>query len=152
MKIKPETNISYGWSEEQLYWKDAMKGCIALSCRATSKDDKSVYYFQAEAVYDKRNLWPMCTTYEISGVCTIEIENLLPFDFKYRLYDKHARKDWTGRVEKGVKSYVHVVNLESLLLLSVEPVNTSFKKSEFAVINHPKKSEFERKYNYITRC
>ena len=78
----------------------------------------------------------------------LEIENLLPFDFKYRLYDKHARKDWTGRVE-GVKSYVHVVNLESLLLLSVEPVNTSFKKSEFAVINHPKKSEFERE-NTIT--
>lgn len=150
LKIKPETNISYGWSEEQLYWKDAMKGCIALSCRATSKDDKSVYYFQAEAVYDKEE--PLANVYphmKLVVSAPLEIENLLPFDFKYRLYDKHARKDWTGRVEKGVKSYVHVVNLESLLLLSVEPVNTSFKKSEFAVINHPKKSEFERE-NTIT--
>ena len=71
LKIKPETNISYGWSEEQLYWKDAMKGCIALSCRATSKDDKSVYYFQA-GQYMQRGTFGQCVpTYEISGVCTI---------------------------------------------------------------------------------
>lgn len=65
----------------------------------------------------------------------IELQNLLPFDFKYRIYDKSTKKDWTNFLRKGGVSPVHVVELSHLLLLSIDLQDTVFKQSEFAVIN-----------------
>ncbi|EMG47074.1 hypothetical protein G210_2649 [Candida maltosa Xu316] len=147
LRIKPNIHTPYGWSEEQLYWKDALKNSSSLKCPAENPGDKSIYYFQAEAVFDKDEaLAKVYPHMSIVVSAPLEIENLLPFDFTYRLYDKKAKKDWTGSVRKGVKSYVHVVSLDNLLLLSVQPVNCTLQRSEFAIINHPKKSEFEREH------
>lgn len=65
----------------------------------------------------------------------IELQNLLPFDFNYRIYDKNTKKDWTNFLRKGGVSPVHVVELSHLLLMSIDMQDTVFKKSEFAVIN-----------------
>jgi len=73
----------------------------------------------------------------------VEIQNLLPFDFKYRIYDKNTKKDWTNFLRKGGISPVHVVNLTHLLLLSVDVQDTPFKQSEYAVINSPSR-DFSR--------
>lgn len=74
----------------------------------------------------------------------IEIQNLLPFDFKYRIYDKNTKKDWTNFLRKGGISPVHVVELSHLLLLSIDMQDTVFKQSEFAIINSNTKEEFRR--------
>lgn len=73
----------------------------------------------------------------------IELQNLLPYDFKYRIYDKNTKKDWTNFLRKGGVSPIHVVNLTHLLLLSVDLQDTPFKQSEFAIINSPDR-EFTR--------
>lgn len=65
----------------------------------------------------------------------IELQNLLPYDFKYRIYDKNTKKDWTNFLRKGGVSPVHVVELSHLLLMSIHMQDTVFKQSEFAVIN-----------------
>lgn len=65
----------------------------------------------------------------------IEVQNLLPFDFKYRIYDKNTKKDWTNFLRKGGVSPVHVVELSHLLLMSVDLQDTAFKASDFAIIN-----------------
>ena len=65
----------------------------------------------------------------------IELQNLLPYDFKYRIYDKNTKKDWTNFLRKGGVSPVHVVELSHLLLMSIDLQDTVFKQSEFAVIN-----------------
>lgn len=67
----------------------------------------------------------------------VELQNLLPYDFKYRIYDKKTKKDWTNFLRKGGISPVHVVNLSHLLLLSVDLQDTPFKQSDFAIINSP---------------
>ncbi len=67
----------------------------------------------------------------------VELQNLLPYDFKYRIYDKKTKKDWTNFLRKGGVSPVHVVNLSHLLLLSVNLQDTLFKQSDFAIINSP---------------
>ena len=54
----------------------------------------------------------------------LEIENLLPYDFKYRIYDKNTKKDWTNFLRKGGLSPVHVVELSHLLLLSIDMQDT----------------------------
>src|SRR5436309_13223851 len=54
----------------------------------------------------------------------VELENLLPYDFNYRIYDKNTKKDWTNFLRKGGLSPVHVVQLSHLLLISVEMQDT----------------------------
>ncbi|CAI5759546.1 unnamed protein product [Candida verbasci] len=152
LRIKPQLQTSYGWSKEEIYWKQIMRSGISLKCLATNENDHSIYHFQAEAIYDEDE--PLAKVYphfKLVVSAPLEIENLLPFDFKYRLYDKNAGKDWTGTVKKGVKSYVHVVSLENLLLLSVEPENGKTEKSRFAIINQQKKSDFEREDSILMK-
>lgn len=74
----------------------------------------------------------------------IELQNLLPYDFKYRIYDKNTKKDWTNFLRKGGVSPVHVVELSHLLLLSVDLQDTVFKQSEFAVVNSNTQEDFRR--------
>ncbi len=74
----------------------------------------------------------------------IELQNLLPYDFKYRIYDKNMKKDWTNFLRKGGVSPVHVVELSHLLLLSIQMQDTVFKPSEFAVINSNTQEDFRR--------
>ncbi len=73
----------------------------------------------------------------------VELQNLLPYDFNYRIYDKNTKRDYANFLRKGGISPVHVVNLSHLLLLSVDLQDTPFKQSEFAIINSPDR-EFSR--------
>ena len=74
----------------------------------------------------------------------IELQNLLPYDFKYRIYDKNTKKDWTNFLRKGGVSPVHVVELSHLLLLSIDMQDAVFKQSEFAIINSNTQEDFHR--------
>ncbi len=81
----------------------------------------------------------------------IEIQNLLPFDFKYRIYDKSTKKDWTNFLRKGGISPVHVVELSHLLLLSIDMQDTPFKASDFAIINSPESHDFRREKTIVVK-
>lgn len=74
----------------------------------------------------------------------VELENLLPYDFKYRIYDKNTKKDWTNFLRKGGLSPVHVVELSHLLLMSIDMQDTPFKPSEFAIINSNNQEDFRK--------
>lgn len=151
-KIRPHIDTLYNWSEEELHWRDKLNGSTPLCCPATDQKDKSSYYFHTEVQSDPEE--PLAKIYphmKFVISAPVEIENLLPFDLDYRLYDKNAKKDWNGSILKGVKSYVHVVSLESLLLLSVEPKDCGFEKSEFAIINAVSKGEFKRESTMTLR-
>jgi len=81
----------------------------------------------------------------------VELENLLPYDFKYRIYDKNTKKDWTNFLRKGGLSPVHVVELSHLLLLSIDMQDTVFKPSEFAIINSNNTEDFRREHTLICK-
>lgn len=150
MKLKPHMETQFNWSVESMEWKVLMLGGTPLSCSSVGTGDTSYYYFQAEATYDKDE--PLARIYPHMTVvisAPLEIENLLPFDINFRLYDKTAKKDWSGKVSKGVSTFVHVITLRSLLLLSVQPQHCGFGKSEFAIINAVKGSEFKQE-RYMT--
>jgi vacuolar protein sorting-associated protein 13A/C len=74
----------------------------------------------------------------------VEIHNLLPYDFKYRIYDSNTKKDWTNFLRKGGISPVHVVELSHLLLVSVEMQDGPFKPSKFGIINSTDRESFRR--------
>lgn len=81
----------------------------------------------------------------------VTLENLLPYDFKYRIYDKNTKKDWTNFLRKGGLSPVHVVQLSHLLLLSVDMQDTVFKPSDFAVINPGSNEDFRKEQKIVVK-
>ena len=87
----------------------------------------------------------------ISLSAPIELENLLPYDFKYRIYDKNTKKDWTNFLRKGGLSPVHVVELSHLLLMSIDMQDTFFKASEFAIINSNNQEDFRKENSLVCK-
>jgi vacuolar protein sorting-associated protein 13A/C len=87
----------------------------------------------------------------ISLSAPVELENLLPYDFKYRIYDKNTKKDWTNFLRKGGLSPVHVVELSHLLLMSIDMQDTVFKASEFAIINSNNQEDFRKESSLVCK-
>ncbi len=144
--VRPDQGFGYSWSNERLFWKDLLKRPTrTITCRGEKDDQSPPFYFQMNATYDKND--PMTKVYPYMRIklhAPVELQNLLPYDFKYRIYDKNTKKDWTNFLRKGGVSPVHVVELSHLLLLSVDMQDTVFKQSEFAVLNSNTQEDFRR--------
>ena len=167
--VRPDQGFGYSWSNERLFWKDLLKRSTrTITCKGENNDQSPPFYFQTNAVFDKND--PM-TRYVDSLIgydwtdsrksvypymrirlsAPIEVQNLLPYDFKYRIYDKNTKKDWTNFLRKGGLSPVHVVELSHLLLLSIDLQDTVFKQSEFSVVNSNTQEDFRRETNLIVK-
>ncbi|KAJ5606070.1 hypothetical protein N7510_008851 [Penicillium lagena] len=135
--IRPDQGFGYDWSNEQLFWKDLLRRPTrTVKCVSENGQQSPPFYFQVNATYESKD--SLTSTYPYMRVrifAPVEIENLLPYDFKYRIYDKNTKKDWTNFLRKGGVSPVHVVELSHLLLLSIDLEDTVFRQSEFGIIN-----------------
>ena len=49
-----------------------------------------------------------------------ELQNLLPYDLTYRLFDKENKADYKAHLRRGLAAPVHFGNLDHVLALSVE--------------------------------
>ncbi|GIK03206.1 hypothetical protein Aspvir_007275 [Aspergillus viridinutans] len=135
--IRPDQGFGYEWSTEPLHWKALVRRPTrTIKCISESGQQAPPFYFQMNATYNPKdsltNVYPYM---RIRIFAPVEIENLLPYDFKYRIYDKNTKKDWTNFLRKGGVSPVHVVELSHLLLLSIDLEDSVFRQSEFAIIN-----------------
>ncbi|KAI1770524.1 vacuolar protein sorting-associated protein 13 [Hypoxylon cercidicola] len=146
--IRPDSGFGYSWSSDHLWWRDLLKRPTrTLSCKGENND---LFYFQLNTSFDRGHFLTGKYPYMRLKVSPpIVLENLLPYDFKYRIYDKNTRRDWTNFLRKGGVSPVHVVELSHLLLLSIDMQDTVFKPSEFAIINSGAQEDF-RKENRLT--
>ena len=146
MVIRPDQGFGYNWSNERLFWKDLLKRPTrTITCRGESDEQAPPFYFQLHAAYDKKD--PLTGVYPYMRLrlqAPVEIHNLLPYDFKYRIYDSNTKKDWTNFLRKGGISPVHVVELSHLLLVSVEMQDGPFKPSKFGIINSTDRESFRR--------
>ncbi|KAK6330143.1 hypothetical protein TWF730_004642 [Orbilia blumenaviensis] len=145
--VRPDAGFGYSWSESRIYWED-LRGAPTqmLTCRNGEEAAAAPpFYFHVHANFDRTD--PLTRKYpnmKIRLSAPVEVENLLPFDFKYRIYDKNTKKDWTNFLRKGGLSPVHVVQLSHLLLMSIEMQDTVFGQSEFAIINSADNDDFKR--------
>ncbi|KAI8935314.1 hypothetical protein NX059_007900 [Plenodomus lindquistii] len=144
--VRPDQGFGYAWSNEQLFWKDLLKRPTrTITCRGEQDEQAPPFYFQMHAAYDKKD--PLTGVYPYMRLrlqAPVEVHNLLPYDFKYRIYDSNTKKDWTNFLRKGGISPVHVVELSHLLLLSVEMQDGPFKPSKFGIINSTDRESFRR--------
>ena len=94
----------------------------------------------------------------------MELENLLPYNMEYRIYDKNTDQNWRSYLRKGGIMPVHSVELSHFVLLNVDVQDTGtcvshlfpvryclkrpsyilvFKPSDFAIINTDGHSDFD---------
>ncbi|EEP80464.1 conserved hypothetical protein [Uncinocarpus reesii 1704] len=146
--VRPDQGFGYDWSTEKLFWRDLLKlPTKTLKCNSESGQQAPPFYFRMHATFDKDD--PIHSVYPYMRIrlsAPIEIQNLLPYDFKYRIYDRNTRKDWTNFLRKGGTSPVHVVELSHLLLLSIDMQDTEFRRCEFAIINGTPQDDFRREH------
>ncbi|KAK0609948.1 hypothetical protein B0T17DRAFT_501212 [Bombardia bombarda] len=148
--IRPDPGFGFGWSNDTLWWRDLLKRPTkTLVCKGEHGDP---FYFQMSASFDRAN--PMTKNYPYMRIklsAPVTLENLLPYDFKYRIYDKNTKKDWSNFLRKGGVSPVHVVELSHLLLLSIDMQDTVFKPSEFAIINSGSADDFKKETHLVCK-
>lgn len=148
--VRPDSGFGYEWSSDILWWRDLLKQPTkTMVCKGERSDS---FFFQVNANFDKGN--PLVQSYpymKIKLSAPVVLENLLPYDFKYRIYDKNTKRDWTNFLRKGGVSPVHVTELSHLLLLSVDMQDTSFKPSEFAIINSGTSEDFTRETSLVCK-
>lgn len=148
--VRPDAGFGYQWSGDNLWWRDLLKRPTKqLMCKGENGDP---FYFQAHARFEKSN--PLTKSYPFMKVklsAPVTLENLLPYDFKYRIYDKATKKDWSNFLRKGGVSPVHVVELSHLLLLSVDMQDTVFKASDFSIINSGNNEDYRKEGRLVVK-
>ncbi|KAI1802701.1 vacuolar protein sorting-associated protein 13 [Daldinia bambusicola] len=148
--VRPDSGFGYAWSSEHLWWRDLLKRPTrTLVCKGENSD---TFYFQLNASFDRGHFLTEKYPYmRLKLSPPIVLENLLPYDFKYRIYDRNTKRDWTNFLRKGGVSPVHVVELSHLLLLSINMQDTKLKPSEFAIINPGAHEDFRKEYKLICK-
>jgi len=73
----------------------------------------------------------------------IELENLLPYNIQYRIYDKNANQNWKSYLRKGGVMPVHSVELDHLVLLNAEVEDTSEFKDSYGYLPLILESSFQ---------
>ncbi|ROW06980.1 hypothetical protein VMCG_04047 [Cytospora schulzeri] len=143
--VRPDSGFGYAWSTEALWWRDLLKRPTrTMVCKGENGDP---FYFQMNAAFDRSNaLTKNYPNMKLKLSAPVTLENLLPYDFKYRIYDKNTKKDWSNFLRKGGVSPVHSTELSHLLLLSVDMQDTVFKPSEFAIINSGSSEDFKKEH------
>ncbi|KAJ2900637.1 hypothetical protein MKZ38_002296 [Zalerion maritima] len=148
--VKPDSGFGYSWSTRALWWRDMLtKSVKTLMCQGEHGDP---FYFQMSANFDRTN--PLVKQYPYMRIKLsppVVLENLLPFDFKYNIYDKNTKRDWSNFLRKGGVSPVHVTQLSHLLLLSIDMQDTVYKPSDFAIINKGDNEDFRKEHRLVCR-
>ncbi|TQS37082.1 hypothetical protein Golomagni_02454 [Golovinomyces magnicellulatus] len=151
--VRPGQGFGYSWSNENIWWRDLLKRPTkTLTCMGENEKKIPLFYFRMHASYNRSN--PITSTYPYMKIrisAPIELENLLPYHFKYRIYDKDAKKDWSNFLRKGGVSPVHVVELSHLLLLSIEMQDTPFTASDFSIINTGHQDDFRKETTIVCK-
>ncbi|WRT64162.1 uncharacterized protein IL334_001091 [Kwoniella shivajii] len=127
--------FDYSWSMP-LHWKQLVtKPIRPISCKHQTPKEPA-FYFQAQANFNAKD--PAAKIYPRMSLtlrAPVELENLLPYDMKFRIHDKNTGLSSSNFLVKGGSSPIHTVELGHLLLLSVAPEDTNLKQSDYAIIN-----------------
>lgn len=149
-RMRPDRGFNYSWSGESYSWQDFLRRPVrAVTCKNRAPNE-AAFRFQAATLYDKDD--PLAKQYPRLSVrlrAPVEIENLLPYNIRYRVYDKSTRSNTTSFLIKGGCSPVHTVDLDHLLLLSVDAQDSGLKPSEFAIINTDNPDDFRTEKTLI---
>jgi vacuolar protein sorting-associated protein 13A/C len=148
--IRPDPGFGLTWCSKDLQWKDLLRRPIrTLICRQEGNSNGNPFYFQMQAVFDKKD--PLTGIYPYMRIKIhppVELHNLLPFDFKYHIFvrDPNDNKTkWNNFLRKGGVSPMHTVTLSDTLMMSIDlQMPDEFSETDYGVINSPDRDNFRR--------
>ncbi|KAG8694260.1 hypothetical protein FRC09_009967, partial [Ceratobasidium sp. 395] len=144
IKLRPDAGFGFAFSQMSLAWEDLVRRPnVTVQCRY-NEGNEAPFRFQAFAKYDAND--PITRRYPKMSLrlrAPIELENLLPYDLNYRIYDKNTSQNWTSFLRRGGTMPVHSVELTHLVLLNIEVQDSGFKPSSFAIINADADADFD---------
>lgn len=135
IRMRPDPGFEYGWSNEAVGWQDLIKRSTRVLTCNDSNEQEAPFRFQCHTLYDRSD--PLARQYPrltLRVRAPVEVENLLPYDIQYRIFDRNHNRNWSSFLRKGGISPIHVVDLSHLLLLSIDIQSSVFSPSEFAII------------------
>ncbi|KAG1730516.1 vacuolar protein sorting-associated protein 13, partial [Suillus paluster] len=143
IQLQPDQTLGYRWCTSIRFEDLTTKKSLTISCPCNDQRE-SPFRFQAWAQSDSNESGTYTSPkIKLKLRAPIELENLLPCNIQYRIYDKDADQNWKSYLRKGGVMPVHSVELGHLVLLNVDVQDTIFKPSDFAVINTGQNSDFE---------
>lgn len=143
IRMRPDPGFEYGWSNESVGWQDLIKKSTRVLTCNDSNEQEAPFRFQCFTKYDRND--PLARQYPrltLRVRAPVEVENLLPYDIQYRIFDKNHNRNWSSFLRKGGVSPIHVVDLSHLLLLSIDVQSSVFSPSEFAIISTDNGDDF----------
>lgn len=113
--------FGYNWSTESIHWPNLVRTpAQTISCRYREGTTEAPFRFQGWAIFDVNDQvmrkYPKIT---LRLRAPIELENLLPNNLEYRIFDQNTSQNWRSYLRQGGIMPVHSVQLDHLVLLNV---------------------------------
>lgn len=142
IRIQPDQGFGYKWSPGVRYDDLLARKSFTIKC-PHSDPQEAAFRFQAwvqtDANDNQSRRLPKIT---LKLRAPLELENLLPYNLEYRIYDKNTDQNWRSYLRKGGVMPIHSVELGHFILLNITLQDTVLKPSEFAIINIDGHSDF----------
>ncbi|TFK77101.1 vacuolar protein sorting-associated protein 13 [Pluteus cervinus] len=140
IRLQPDQGFGYRWCSPIRREDLIAKQSFTIKClhsdpkEAAFRFRVSVHTNNATRAYSK-----LCLKLR----APLELENLLPYNIEYRIYDKDTDQNWRSFLRKGGIMPVHSIELDHFVLLNVAVQDTVFRPSDFAIINNDGQGEFD---------
>ncbi|EKM61051.1 uncharacterized protein PHACADRAFT_156217 [Phanerochaete carnosa HHB-10118-sp] len=143
LKIQPDQGFGYKPSPA-IRWEDLIsRRSFAVRCPHTDPQE-AAFRFQAWVDTDvKEAVTRKYPKISLKLRAPVELENLLPYNIEYRIYDKNTDQNWRSYLRKGGVMPVHSVELGHMVLLNVTVQDAVFKPSDFSIINTDGSADFD---------
>ncbi|RDB28887.1 Vacuolar protein sorting-associated protein 13 [Hypsizygus marmoreus] len=143
IRIQPDQGFGYKWCSA-IRWEDLVANkSFTIKCPHNDPAE-AAFRFQAWVQTDIQDtVSRKLPKLNLKLRAPLELENLLPYNLEYRIYDKDTDQNWRSYLRKGGVMPVHSVELSHFVLLNVNLQDTVFKPSEFAIINTDGQSDFD---------
>ncbi|KAI9460579.1 hypothetical protein BJY52DRAFT_1117906 [Lactarius psammicola] len=149
LKVQPDQGFGYRWSNpktlEDLVDSQSRSRFLVLHCEHRDPSE-ATFRFHAFVKTDATGppaSWRRYPKMDLDLMAPIQLENLLPYNLQYRIYDKDTDQNWRSYLRAGGIMPIHSVELSHLVLLNIEINDTAFKASEFSIINTDGHSDFD---------
>ncbi|PPQ64275.1 hypothetical protein CVT24_008413 [Panaeolus cyanescens] len=152
IRIQPDQGFGYKWSTP-IRWEDLIvRRSFTIKCPHSDPREAAFRlqsWVQTDTLPDGQpRKYPKIN---LKLRAPLELENLLPYNLEYRIYDKNTDQNWRSYLRKGGVMPVHSVELGHFILLNVQIQDTVFKPSEFGIINTDGHSDFDIEHNLTLR-
>ncbi|KAG6857562.1 hypothetical protein H0H87_000161 [Tephrocybe sp. NHM501043] len=143
IRIQPDQGFGYKWCSSIRFEDLLARKSFTIKCPHTNPEE-AAFRFQAWVQTDPQDsALGRTPKINLKLRAPLELENLLPYNLEYRIYDKNTDQNWRSYLRKGGVMPVHSVELSHFVLLNVDIQDTVFKPSEFAIINTDGHSDFD---------